>query len=152
MYEEIGGQSHDWDPVFSESWSIDLSQDLVALIVEVKTGKNTTKVREGVNRAFRVERLIYATQRLGIWPADDAAMVAAQLERQPEYRERGRVIAKLLIATQIPDGNYLSLPLPAVATFITQRMERYIDPKSADRLFFPSDLLQYIIWSREEQR
>jgi hypothetical protein len=39
VYEEIGGQSGDWDSRFS-TWGFSLDEDIIGLIVEVKTSPN----------------------------------------------------------------------------------------------------------------
>ncbi len=40
VYEEIGGQPDDWDSRF-RTWSFSLDEDIIGLIVEVKTSPKT---------------------------------------------------------------------------------------------------------------
>lgn len=62
VYEEIGGQSDDWDPRLS-TWGFSLYEDIIGLIVEVKTSPNAEFARIARN-SFHRRRLSQAVQRL----------------------------------------------------------------------------------------
>lgn len=54
-----------------------------------------------------------------------------------------------------PRSDCIHIKLVHVKQFIKNRMTKYMDRKLADRMFFPSSLLQYIIWEenlRENRR
>jgi len=154
VYEEIGGQNEDWDNTFSE-WGLNLNKDIIGLIVEVKTGRIDTRK---IEQAFDWERLEYNLQRLGFWPRPYIEGIVEELTHKPLYRDPTNncvVVAKILI-TDNPDSldepPTFSFSLDEVENFIVQRMQHYIDIKLADRLFFPSDLLQYLIWKQSKPR
>jgi hypothetical protein len=165
VFEEVGGQPKDWDTETFANWGINLERDIVGIIVEVKTGyeDNPGELEKGINRAFREGRLVSGIQRLGFWDRDKAAQVGNQLVGQTLYREpvfqledgntRDFVIAKMLVETNLPHGlaipPCLALNLLDLKNFIDARVDEYIKRKYADRMGFPSDLLQYIIWSRK---
>ncbi len=80
VYEEIGGQTGDWDRRFMH-WGVDINAHPVGLIVEVKSGRDTTVSRENIVKTFSADRLKYAVQRLGFWSRDDSARIATLFER-----------------------------------------------------------------------
>jgi hypothetical protein len=157
-YEQIGGQSADWDTWFFEECGLSLNSSIIGLIVEVKTGyeDNPQRLVAAVNRAFAVDRLSYAIQRLGFWPPERAMEVAECLSTERLYVESHKqtaansVVVKLLISTYFPDSDEVppcfQMSLQHVEDFICTRMEVYKDRKYRDRMFFPSDLIQHLIW------
>jgi hypothetical protein len=155
-YEAVGGQPDDWDREAFDRWGIDLG-DSVALIVEVKTGGSGQRLREGVRRAFSYGRLLYATRRLGIIPVEHTHAVADYLTRNAIYRDPDTriTVASLLITSNLPRPRdlppCLMMPLDHAESFIRARLRDYLDPKREARMFFPSDLLQYLIWSGDRR-
>lgn len=141
VYEEIGGQADDWDHERFANWGIRLDEP-IALIVEVKTGP-----RSSVVRAWRRERLMAAIQRLGIFEPALVENLVGALQERSRIRESGWVLAKLLVSNQpSTDGPWLNLTLGEAEEFVRRRIERYRDPKRADRFFFPDTLMQYLAW------
>lgn len=155
-YEVVGGQADDWDRGAFDRWGIDLT-DLIALIVEVKTGGAGQRLRGGVRRAFSYGRLLYAIRRLGIFPVEHTHAVAEHLTRDPIYHDPDAriTVASLLIASDLPRPRdlppCLMMPLDHAEWFIRARLREYQDPKREARMFFPSDLLQYLIWSGDRR-
>jgi hypothetical protein len=154
VYEVIGGQRMDWDLDRFTNWGIDLEQDAVGLFVEVKTGLRGADLEEGIERAFSADRITYAIQRTGFWPSDSASVIEKHLQSTPIFREdeHPMVFGKLLVSANEPRADHvpphLYLPLIEADQFIINRMQLYKKHKFADRHFFPSDLIQYIIWKQ----
>jgi hypothetical protein len=150
-YEEIGGQKRDWDPQFAQDWGIDVAIETLGLMVEVKSGKSVAP--EDVRTAFQPARLCAAVRRLGMAPRKKAQDLARALdsERVVSCSETGRrKIAKLLVARQAnrstTEGPWFFLALEDADQFILRRMKKYREAKSRDRMFFPSELIQYLAW------
>ncbi len=145
VYEEIGGQPHDWDRKFEE-FGIDISRKTVGAIVEVKTGRfSKDDIATG---SFGPDRISYAVKRLGFWPADGAEDICAHLNRYPHFENDTHYVMKLLIADiqrPIAGLSIHQLSLNEVDSFISNRF-RFYKEKYSDRLFFPSDLMQYMIF------
>lgn len=149
VFEQIGGHPSDWDNKTFEDWGIDLNKNTIGLIIEVKTGRNAE-----IQKSFAANRLLDGIQRLGFWQADQSRTVAHELKNKCFYRDSKErvVVGKLLVAANMPSQHTippcLRLHLNDAHAFIIDRVNKYNDPKQADRLRFPSDLMQYIIWSR----
>lgn len=154
-YEVIGGHTTDWDPKLSDM-GIRLDSRIIGIIVEVKTGQNTAESRENIRRSFSNERNRYAVQRLGFWPQDNAARIANSLNTEVSYQDDTYQIFKLLVADKLPPveqpEKWKQLSLKQVETFIIERFKKYQDQKHPDRLRFPSDLMQYMIWKSSNRR
>src|SRR5260221_5710349 len=71
--ERIGGMPQDWDNGRFEEWGVDLRQTL-GFIVEVKSGEWSAE--DLAERHWRVARGI---DRLGIFPEEDATLIAERL-------------------------------------------------------------------------
>lgn len=156
-YEEVGGLPDDWDQPAFERFGIDLTGAPIALIVEVKTGGAGQRLRAGVRSAFSYRRLLYATRRLGMFPLADTHRVADHLTRFPIFHDphTGMTVASLLIASNLPRAAGLPpcfmMRMDHAEQFIRARLRAYLDPKREARMFFPSDLLQYLIWEADQR-
>ncbi len=155
VFEEIGGQGEDWDSEFFETIGIPYDQNIIALIVEVKTGyeQNPNSLVISLSGSFSKERLSYGIKRFGFWsPEKVDEIVKNHLEKSPSFHDNnnGIYVAKLLISTYYPKSRKMPpchfLGLDYVDHFIRERMNYYRDRKQPDRYFFPDDLIQYIIW------
>ena len=154
VYECIAESDCRWDPMFEE-WGLRIQERVTALIVEVKSGRKPP-TDQALTKAFSRDRLISAIHRLGIWRRDEVEAVATGLEKKEMWADsKGITVGKLLIANKMPTGNgstpYLPLTLRQADVFIRERMEAHITDKPKDRVFFPSDLMQYIIWQRDNR-
>lgn len=154
-YEVIGGREPDWDLKLSDL-GINLRDRVVGIIVEVKTGQDTAESRENVKRSFSNERTQYAVQRLGFWPQTDTADVVDALNTEVSYQDNTFQVFKLLVADKMPPveqpEKWKQLSLKQIETFIVERFKKYQDQKHPDRLRFPSDLMQYMIWKSSTRR
>jgi len=109
----------------------------IYLIAEVKTGQNNNP-----DIFYDGKRMKKALQRLGI--VDDVKPYDWDVKEINENQQ----VAKILFS-EIPkntDGNFINIKLKDADDFIRKRIKKYLKPKYASRLFFPSDLMQYIIW------
>lgn len=137
VFEEVGGQSDDWDDRLTKLLRFDR---FLGVIVEVKTGRYTTK------DLFQDVYVRYSVGRLGLTQQIDNIM--AQLAKAPVAEtESGHQIAKILIANQNPGTNinFIAFSLGSIRNFIRNRMRKYQREKFRDRLFFDSNLLQELI-------
>lgn len=148
-YEVIGGQATDWDPKLS-AIGINLQDRIIGIIVEVKTGQDTAESRENIRRSFSNERTRYAVQRLGFWPQDSSVRIADTLNTEVSYQDGTFQVFKLLVADKLPlieqPEKWKQLVLKDIEKFIVERFRKYQRQKHSDRLRFPSDLIQYMIW------
>lgn len=154
VFEEVGGQENDWDLETFRRQGLDLNQGITALIVEVKTGADSKESRENIQLSFNEDRLLYGIQRFGYWQRQEAREIARKLLGVPFYvlPEGNITVAKLLVAIDMPERDIppcLQIELDDVDYFVGERMNKYIKYKYADRLRFPSDLMQYIIWNEK---
>lgn len=155
VYEEIGGTPEDWDQETFQRLQLNINSKLIGLIVEVKSGyqNNEQNLIDGINRAFHEDRLKYALGRFGFLHRDYIDEITQHLLQKPKYAvpETDLVVGKLLVSDYQPDPNRtppcMWIETKCIAHFVRHRMACYIDDKYADRMYFPSDLLQFIIWS-----
>ena len=154
-YEVIGGRDTDWDPKLS-TMGVNFRDRIIGIIIEVKTGQDSAESRENVRRSFSNERTRYAVQRLGFWSQDNAARIADALNTEVSYQDDTFQVFKLLVADNLPPleqpEKWKQLSLKQVETFIIERFKKYQDQKHPDRLRFPSDLMQYMIWKSSNRR
>lgn len=172
-YERIGGLAADLDTRFQMPWErggMELKGRTVGLIVQVKTGDvSPGDLNEGLDRAFSPERLLIGVQRLGILSPTEAAIAidALRHRRSTEFppssrvqtprddftNKCGRIVAKILVTEEERPNmpGYFAWNLVQMSEFIVNRFERLQD-KDGGRLFFPSDLIQYLAWVGKRRR
>jgi hypothetical protein len=136
VFEEVGGQPHDWDGIFQAHLD---GHSTLGIICQAKTGKYEYE------KLFREPHVLYAIERLGL--CTDPTEVSphfvgrAVIEASPDVR-----LIKLLIAKEpLDDANFFCLTVSHIRGFIRERLERYNKIKYRDRHFFPSDMLQNFI-------
>jgi len=143
--EEIGGFPDDWDPKW-EDWKIKLSEKMVGLIVEVKSGKHGYNIP-----AFQKNRLTNSIKRIGCFEESIIEEFIEEFLQNPIFERDKWVLGKLLITVKkYNPTKCIRLDLKGANDFIISRIEKYQDPKMSDRIFFPDDLFQYMIWHQKE--
>lgn len=161
VYEEVGGQpgdkagESDWDSRFN-TWGFSLKAEVIGLIVEVKTG-NLDHSRELSNAltSFRRERIKADIQRMGIFDKQDVENNWIEnLSKHAVFPVPGENtsyrIGKLLVSRQnIKSDQVLTITLKDIDDFIEKRIQKYKDRKNRDRILFPDDLLQYMLWKQD---
>lgn len=153
VYEDVGGRHDDWDIKFNEL-GIDLRNKIVGAIIEVKTGEYTASTHRNIETSFSGRRLKYAINRFGFWPQPESEDISHRLQTLPHIVHDRYCILKLAIADapQNREHPYWHLmTLEEVDAFIFRRFEFY-QQKFPDRHFFPSDLMQYMIWKSARQQ
>lgn len=150
VYEEIGGKLDDWDNDRFERWGLNHFRSTVCVIAEIKTGQYGAA---SINRAFRPRRVLYALRRLGVVPVDQCEVVCHELGNQSVVHHQDMCFAKVLISSSmLASGSFentnahLQLELAEAVEFIRNRMTRYRPEKTAARMFFPGDLIQFLAW------
>ena len=137
-------------PLTSDGWLDEFDGRWLGVVVEVK-GSEQTRAQD-INNAFSRGRLQVALNRLGlIGNVDDAVIY---LMEHPGYDFNFGSIIKLAFSERVLDGLWMTIPLQQANQFIIDRMtsaQNYL-AKSGSRYFFPSELIQYMIWSSRQQR
>jgi hypothetical protein len=141
VYEEIGGQTNDWDTHFFKPFDPNLP---IGVICEVKTGQR----HFNVNDLFKPQNISYAVGRFGFidTSTDDYAKLVSSVNQEKLATFRNQFqIAKVLFSTRVPkdDNRFFHFPLLHLQNFIQDRIRKY-DEKYRDRLLFPSNLIQYL--------
>jgi len=138
VYEEIGGQHDDWDRGIASELGFG---HWIGLVCEVKTGQfdRTT--------LFRQEYLRYAVGRLGLVESQRIPRVLEELANRPLIiLDDNTTICKLLISSQeMRSSTFVARTLANAEDFLAERVRRYPQEKFADRMFFPSQLFQFVI-------
>jgi hypothetical protein len=150
VQENVGGNQEDWDSERLSRWGLNLEAECICLIVEVKTGGFNAGVLE---TAFSRERLSYALRRFGVLQSNSLPQTLEKLAEASIAKVGTFSFGKLLISNSVPRStgiaqtqNYLHLHLTEAIAFIRERMRRYHRQKSTARMFFPSDLIQFLAW------
>jgi hypothetical protein len=138
VFEEVGGQTHDWDEYLASSFGFGRS---IGIICEVKTGAYN------LDTLFRAEYVHYAIGRLGLVENADVSAVTDALIISPLVEVLGgSAIAKLFISySDKRDGPYFARTIDQVEDFIVNRVRRYPLEKFASRMFFPLGVFQLLI-------
>lgn len=149
VYEEIGGQPNDWDHILKD-WGFLPENEIIGLIVEVKTGKEIHGA--DVVKAFSEEQNRQAIHRLGM--VENANSVVVELKGERIARRDAYCIGKLLFTPSKREGLWLNIMLREAECFLQERLNKYSDPKTQARMFFPDELMQYFVWKagRDERR
>jgi hypothetical protein len=145
-------------PLDSDEWLNEYDQFWVGVIAEVK-GSDQTKVQH-VRKAFTRGRLRVALNRLGL--ISDVDITLERLTRNSKFDFEGASLGSFtggsilkILFSQLPlEGPWMNILLPDMDDFIINRMtsaENYL-AKSGSRYFFPSELIQYMIWSSKKAR
>lgn len=113
----------------------------VALVVQVKTGAAAS-----AGRAFDAERLRHSLRFVGAVPEAALEGVVQELGKNATSSQDGWLFAKLLIAEEPRDTSAVGVSLKDAFGFIEDRLKRHVGPKTADRLFFPDELMQFLAW------
>lgn len=150
VHEDVGGNQEDWDHDRFSLWGLNLDAECICLIVEVKTGVINAGSLE---TAFGRERLSYAFRRFGVLQSSSLTQALDTLAEASIAKVGAFSFGKLLISNSVPRSkgiaqaqNYLHLHLTEAIGFIRERMKRYHRQKSTARMFFPSELIQFLAW------
>lgn len=143
VYEEVGGKPVDWDTQFFKSFVPDLP---IGLLCEVKTGRNVD-----VDSLFKPENVSYAVGRFGFTPHISTPYyteLVSSVEQKANTVRSNFQIAKVLFSKK--DGlknndRFFHFPLSHLKKFLQDRIRKYQREKYQDRMYFPSNMMQYMI-------
>lgn len=136
-------------PLTSDRWLDEFDGRWLGVIVEVK-GSEQARAQD-INGAFSRGRLQVALNRLGLIVNIDDAVIC--LMEQARYDFEFGSIIKLTFSERVLEGHWMTISLRQANQFIIDRMtsaQNYL-AKSRSRYFFPSELIQYMIWSSRQQ-
>lgn len=137
VFEEIGGQEDDWDNILRSYFDVN---KITGIICEVKTGSFKEL------SLFKKEKIEYAINRFGFAP--DIASYAETLTNESKISipNTNFEIGKLFVSNLPPKRkNFLYISIGEIRAFIEMRIEKYLNEKWRDRLFFHSNYLQEFI-------
>jgi hypothetical protein len=140
--EEVGGVKEDWDALLCRDIYFNRT---VGVICEVKTGV--------VEKIFRSDYVGRSVRRLGL--IRNPRNAVSELANSATFTTDVHQICKVLVAdSNQPPVNcppHIFVPLSHVRDFIRDRIRKY-PVKHSDRMFFPSSLLQAMIWEVRQER
>lgn len=152
-FEEISHREKDqqgrWHylhaPLDSDGWFAEFQTRWIGAIVEVK-GSDEANINQ-VKRAFTKGRLRISLNRLGLtYRMEDGVK---DLLRKGWFDYGEGIIFKIVFSQRPLDGHWKNILLDEADEFIIDRMtdaHNYL-AKTGSRYFFPSELIQYMIWS-----
>lgn len=157
-YEEIPQRETDLNgrtrylhtPLNSDDWLREFEGRWLGVIVEVK-GSDQVQL-QAINRAFTRGRLEVSLNRLGLTDRTNEALRVLSGGNRFDY-EQGSIL-KIVFSQIRFEGPWMDILLNEANEFIINRMtsaQNYL-AKSGSRYFFPSELIQYMIWSSRQQR
>jgi len=134
VYEKVGGQSNDWDAVFFKPFNKELP---IGILCEVKTGNF-----ENCD-LFKPDNVSYAVGRFGFTP--DVEVLVPLVQRNAITTGSGFQIAKVLFSKKPPQKSdrFFHFPIIHLQEFLQDRIRKY-NEKHRDRMFFSSNLIQYL--------
>jgi len=149
--EEIGmANAEDICPKLCEFSDDRILTKTVVVISEVKSGDS----EPGEILLNREARLRYVVKRTGLFEEDRIAEVTSHLLTNKSYQNEPDTITILKIIfsqTDLGPENFHYLSLSYIEQNIRGKFSKYITNKNPAKLFFPSTLMQYLIWKVKEE-
>lgn len=148
--DENGNFNYERIPLESDPWLNEFNKKWLGAIIEVKGGENTRA--EDVQKAFSLGRLQVSLNRLGLIPSIEEASQGLLEKSRFDYGE-GSILK--IVFSQVPfEGPWVNISIDHVNEIIINRMTappNYV-AKVVSRYFFPSELIQYMIWSANRHK
>ena len=94
VFEDVGGQAHDWDNERFAKKRRDHFKRKVGVIVDIETGRY---FEASVNRAFRLNRVHYALRRLGAIAQPECEDLCRRLPDDGVVHHRAFCFVKVLV-------------------------------------------------------
>lgn len=146
--ETVRGEPIVWDHERFEGFGVNLAEDTVGVIAEVKSGG--AKAQPNPDDDYRT-KLLGAVERIGILERGLAILATDDL--MAGRRHRTAVGSKIVVKILFHDGwlprnlwaGWYDIDLKRADEFISDRFRRYAE-KNRGRMLFPSELMQYLIW------
>ncbi|MGG0591520.1 hypothetical protein ABEY80_16955 [Priestia megaterium] len=142
--EGIGGRTDDWD---EKLFSYLEEYEIAGVLCEVKTGP-----RASPSSAFERHKLKHALNRMGFSRLDIEEMLFKH-ESHCMLESNGKKFLKLVVSEYaVPSTTaFATFSLEYVEDFIYSRIEVYRREKYNARHFFPSSLLQYMMYRKDKE-
>lgn len=157
-HEFIGGRiDTDWDNRIFNDRMLDKNIK-IGLICEVKAG---LQVEEDDIKFDRVDRIKYCAERIGLWTQELIENNIERFKQQDitllETEIESTQFGKILITDdryRYQNNRFVNLSLKHIERFIVNKFNNYeyLDAKNGAKLFFPSNLMQYMIWKLDQRR
>ncbi|MGJ7910456.1 hypothetical protein [Neobacillus sp. LXY-1] len=142
--EVIGGRTDDWD---EKLFSYLEEYEIAGVLCEVKTGP-----RANPSSAFKERKLKHALNRIGFSNLEIEKMLSKH-ENRCLLESNGKKFLKLVVSEYEIERTtaFLTFSLEYVEDFIYNRLEAYRRQKYNARHFFPSSLLQYMMYRKDKE-
>jgi len=139
--EEVGGEHRDEDLFRHFS-----PQTNIGLICEVKSGNHV----DGERLYFqREDRISYCLKRIGFFSENKVRHHTEILKTHQVSKGQFHEVGKLLVTKrQMNIPGFICLSIGHVEAFIMKRIDLFPREKDGAKLYFDSDMIQYMIWKR----
>ncbi|MDG0059008.1 hypothetical protein [Priestia sp. P5] len=143
--EKIGGSIDDWD---EELFSCLKEYDIAGVLCEVKTGP-----RPNLTKTFNNHKVKYALNRIGFAELEVKEMLT-QNESNFMLQYDGKQFLKLVVSEYEVQSTetFLTFSLEHIEDFIFSRIHTYERQKYTARHFFPSSLMQYMMYRKDKEK
>lgn len=141
-YEEIGGQTSDWDSNLLHKLG---QKDNTTLITFVQV-KTADEDNPGSISEYFSNHLEYLLGRVGAIPQKDIKKQTKSFNRMALLPWENFVFSKVLVHSGIhirkSPPPWIELQFKDLAKFVFKRMDKYRPDKFSDRMFFPNNIVQ----------
>lgn len=144
-FESVGGREADKHELLFKNFDDNKN---IGIICEVKAGRSTPN--DILLR--RRDRLRYGLERIGFFSHSKVNELVVKLSSDPVVSGEYHQVGKVLITDDGRDiPGFICISLEEIHKFLKRHLRRYIDPKSRSKQFFPSPVIQQIIWEIEQE-
>jgi hypothetical protein len=143
--EPIGGNIDDWD---EKLFSYLKDYDVLGVLCEVKTGP-----RADLTRAFEHQKVKYALNKIGFSKFEVKEMLSANDNYFILQCNRKQFLKLVVSEHKVQNTDtFLTFSLEHIENFIYRRIDTYIRQKYNARHFFPSSLIQYMMYRKDKEK
>ncbi|UQZ34358.1 hypothetical protein C2I18_13025 [Paenibacillus sp. PK3_47] len=141
VMEDVGGDHRD-NSLFRHF----STETNIGLMCEVKSGSTVNLEEVHLKRA---DRISYCLRRIGFFSESKARYHTEYLKTEKVSKGQFHEIGKLLITQrEIEMPGFICLTMEHVESFILERIHLYSREKYGAKLYFDSDMVQYMIWKK----
>ncbi len=121
--------------------------DVLGVLCEVKTGR-----RVDLSRTFENQHVKYALNRIGFSEIEIKEMLSDN-DNSSTLQHYKKQFLKLLVSEHEVEStdNFLTFSLEHIEGFIYKRINTYTREKYNARHFFPSSLMQYMMYKKDKE-
>lgn len=144
-FETVGGRKADKHKLLFSNFDENKN---IGIICEVKSGRSTPN--DILLR--RKDRLRYGLERIGFFSHTRVNELVVKLSSDPVVSGEYHQIGKVLITDDGRDiPGFICISLEEIHKFLKKHLRNYQGPKSRSKHFFPSPVIQQIIWEIEQE-